>query len=163
MSSSLRTPRPAPGKPVSVITNSSVDEDVHSGRAWARTVRDPWDPLILTLGKSPQPLASWMVHPCGNETSPIDTDIRANRWRRHPWLFEPPHPSRHYERNLQMGGKIGTRGGTNTRLNTAQLQTIRAASMPLLRLHVRNQHRWFDRDDAGPPPYERAAMLGGLS
>lgn len=33
-----------------VRTPLSGDEEVHSGRAWAQRVDDPWDPMILTLG-----------------------------------------------------------------------------------------------------------------
>ena len=42
-----------------VPSRHSSDEEVHSGRAWARRVEDdPWDPLILTLGKLNHHLAS---------------------------------------------------------------------------------------------------------
>ncbi|KAF1983568.1 FabD/lysophospholipase-like protein [Aulographum hederae CBS 113979] len=31
------------------ILSSNPDDDEHTGKTWARTVEDPWDPMILTL------------------------------------------------------------------------------------------------------------------
>ncbi|KAK8178666.1 acyl transferase/acyl hydrolase/lysophospholipase [Phyllosticta citribraziliensis] len=36
-------------RPQSVKTFASADDDFHNGNEWATTVKDPWDPCILTL------------------------------------------------------------------------------------------------------------------
>jgi hypothetical protein len=43
----LPIPRPPSSRALSIMT--SDDEEIRSGRAWARKIDDPWDPLILTL------------------------------------------------------------------------------------------------------------------
>lgn len=45
-------------RPQSVKTFASADDDFHNGNEWAGSVKDPWDPCILTLGESNAPCAS---------------------------------------------------------------------------------------------------------
>ncbi|GME33040.1 Patatin/Phospholipase A2-related protein [Neofusicoccum parvum] len=45
----LKVDTGTPQRPRSVRTFASADDDYSNGSEWARTVKDPWDPAILTL------------------------------------------------------------------------------------------------------------------